>query len=714
MTEIPRARLSTLAALFFVALATPAGAQGPSHGIVGWGAHMFDSHWNNETFGHVFAGANSTIALRANGTAVGWGASYWRQCIPPPLPTGVTYADISIAFGTSSMDVDDSHALGLRSDGSLVAWGGNQYGECNVPPLPAGVTYTSASAGNVFSIASKSNGTLAAWGYNGSGQCNPPAPPPGQSFVKVAAGLHHALGLLSNGNIVGWGDPVGGSLAVPPLPSGLTYLELGAGFASSVALRSDGAILRWGINGTSVPALPAGVTYTTVRAGASHVLALRSDGVLVAWGDNTSQQCDIPSLPPGVSYVQIAAGLAHSAALRSDGRVVCWGDNRKFQCNVPRLPPGVSYTKFALSSDDETQLGSRAPESFMLALRSDGVVEVSGNFSPPPAPPVGLSYVDLAAGWRHALALRSDGWIAAWGDNADGECNVPALPPGLRYVAIAASGGDHYDSCGWGQEWTLGRSFALRSDGVLVSFGDSGLGQLNLPTPAPGRHYVEIAAAGAFTLGRLSDGSAAACGISAYLPGLPAGVSWIQFIARGCDYYETDCLGLVWMNPGHALGLQSDGNVQAWGANYSGELNVPALLPGVTYVEVACSPGVSVARRSDGAVVAWGSSLHGAADEPPLRAGEAYTAIGAGIYGCVAAFRVGPPCGALTGWKKPGGLVFFLGLTSAPWLPRRAPARARRSCARTRPPASAPARAGCRGRAPTAGPDRRSPARAAS
>src|SRR5262245_64492782 len=50
------------------------------------------------------------------------------------------------------------------------------------------------------------------------------------------------------------------------------------------------------------------------------------------------------------------------------------------------------------------------------------------------------SFVQVAAGAHHTVALRSDGNVVAWGNNNSGQCNVPALPPGLSYVEVAAAG----------------------------------------------------------------------------------------------------------------------------------------------------------------------------------------------------------------------------------------------------------------------------------
>jgi alpha-tubulin suppressor-like RCC1 family protein len=70
-----------------------------------------------------------------------------------------------------------------------------------------------------------------------------------------------------------------------------------------------------------------------------------------------------------------------------------------------------------------------------------------------PLPP-GLAYTKIAAGGGHAVALRSDGSLAAWGFNADGECDVPALRP-ERPMS-------------WRRE--AGRTRSLRSDGAVLAW----------------------------------------------------------------------------------------------------------------------------------------------------------------------------------------------------------------------------------------------------
>ena len=114
--------------------------------------------------------------------------------------------------------------------------------------------------------------------------------------------------------------------------------------------------------------------------------------------------------------------------------------------------------------------------------------------------PAGLSnVVAIAAGGNHSLALRADGSVVAWGDNLDavgnfaGESVVPfQLPP-----VTAVGAGDYH-------------SLAAVNDGTVVAWGDNSEGQCAIPTNLTS--VVALAGGGSHSVALESNGTVAAWG----------------------------------------------------------------------------------------------------------------------------------------------------------------------------------------------------------
>lgn len=79
-----------------------------------------------------------------------------------------------------------------------------------------------------------------------------------------------------------------------------------------------------------------------------------------------------------------------------------------------------------------------------------------------------LTQVSLGGG--HAVGIKADGTVVAWGSNGSGEATVPPelRDPATSNVVKVTAGAQH--------------SYALRSDGSVVAWGDNSSGQTNLPT----------------------------------------------------------------------------------------------------------------------------------------------------------------------------------------------------------------------------------------
>jgi alpha-tubulin suppressor-like RCC1 family protein len=269
-----------------------------------------------------------------------------------------------------------------------------------------------------------------------------------------------------------------------------------------------GAALN-GMSSGTVPVRVPGLTgITQIAAGQNgeDLFAVGPGGGVWAFGHNTDGQLGngstaddfSPAPVPGLTGItQVSAGAYDTLAVRSDGTVWAWGSNLYGELGdgttTDRLTP-----KQVRSLSGITQVS--AGLYYTLAVRSDGTVwawglngngELNGSanktvqLTPEQVP--GLSGItQVATDGFHALALRSDGTVWAWGTNdhgevGDGTTKARFSPELLSLSAVTqiAVGS--------------GMSAAIRSDGTLLTWGDDNTGGLDLgtvrwsvnPTPSP-------------------------------------------------------------------------------------------------------------------------------------------------------------------------------------------------------------------------------------
>ena len=323
--------------------------------------------------------------------------------------------------------------------------------------------------------------------------------------------------------VAGWGEYLGQkpvALAMPrSLIAGKTVVEVAAGASENLALCSDGTLIAWAEN---VPAFRVdqtgalqGRTVIAIATGLNHSLALCSDGTVAAWGANSSGQLGDNSTTdagepvavnttPGVSalagktVVALAAGEYHSLALCDDGAVAGWGGNSWGELGsgsaaTMSLVPVAVNTSGALAR--KTVVGLYAGNSYSLARCSDGTTAAWGynslgqlgdNSTSESTTPVavhmagsalaGKLVTGLAAGDSHALALASDGTIAAWGYNGFGQLGNKSTTDSQVPVAVATAAlfGKTVIGLSAGQNHSL----ALCSDGTIAAWGSNSSGQL--------------------------------------------------------------------------------------------------------------------------------------------------------------------------------------------------------------------------------------------
>lgn len=326
--------------------------------------------------------------------------------------------------------------------------------------------------------------------------------------------------------------------------------QVAAGAAHSLARSATGAVVwAWGDNrygqlglghtvSSRTPVVVPGLTgVRTIVAGADHSLALKHDGTVWSWGRNASGALGDGSridrtAPQQVGalagVVAIAAGDGRSYAVLADGTLWSWGDN--------------AGGALGLGHRDAVTVPTRA---------GDGVAGFGG-------------IVQVAAGARHALALRADGIVFAFGEVAvplaDGvDARLSPVPiDGVASVAAIAAGD--------------GFSLALDIGGRAWAWGLNGSGQLGqgdrvaraVPTAIATPAALRVAAGHGMALLRLRDGSVLAWGALGSAETLaPAPMPTLP----------TPMVALA-AGRGHALALRGDGRVYAWGDNAMGQLGI--------------------------------------------------------------------------------------------------------------------------------------------
>jgi alpha-tubulin suppressor-like RCC1 family protein len=236
--------------------------------------------------------------------------------------------------------------------------------------------------------------------------------------------------------------------------------------------------------------------------------------------------------------------------------------------------------------------------SHALALKPDGSVwawgnnyygqvgdGTSGNGTDKPTPVqvsglgVGSDVIAVSATYNSSLALKGDGSVWAWGDNTYGQLGDGTSGYGMyKSTPVQVSGlgaGSGVIAIAAGQQHFM----ALKSDGTVWGWGDNSYYQLG-------------------------DGTSTPRSVPVIVPGLTGGVA----IAAGKI---------------HSFAVKADGSVWSWGYNGNGALGdgtntsksspvqVSTMGPGSGVIALTGGYFHTLAIKVDGSVWAWGSNLKG-------------------------------------------------------------------------------------------------------
>ncbi|HEV7707663.1 MAG TPA: hypothetical protein VGP16_05670, partial [Asanoa sp.] len=256
----------------------------------------------------------------------------------------------------------------------------------------------------------------------------------------------------------------------------------------------------------------------------------------------------------------------------------------------------------------------------------------------------------IAAGDRFALALKTDGSVIGWGENFDGQTNIPAAAQsGVVAIDAESTSALALKADGSLVHWGTGAApptgltgitqiaatntggMVLKSDHTIQAFSDVTASQIaDVPAALQG-HAVSIAAGNAFGVAVTDTGSVTAWGSNFY---------------RQTDVpvaAQSGVVKVVAMDSG-AAAVKSDGSVVTWGSHTKVGATPAAAMSGV--VDVAIGYDSAVALKSDGSLVAWGpGNDYGEQDIPAVAGYRATSLVEGGHFAMTlhAPLASGPP-----------------------------------------------------------------------
>lgn len=521
----------------------------------------------------VSAAGYQSYALKSDGTAWAWGFNQYGQLGDSTTtnrssPVAITGANGSLLFSAGSPNAN--HSIAVKSDGTMLGWGRNTYGQVGdgtttnrsspvgvsgaalfdaTPPTAPGSVQAQAVSRSMIRLSwAAANDNVAVTKYevfrggvslgvitgtsllvdglspgtvyvmavragDAAGNWSEPAystPSQTTAETSVASGAYHTLLAKADGTAWGWGGNdtsqlggSGGANVLAPVSLGLSNIvQVAAGDWRSAFLQSNGSVLILGMweyydqefqefvylpmESPSGPGL-TGVKWLAV--GGTTMLAVKNDGTVWGMGgDNPNSILGIYGWVTQVSgitdVVTAAVGRGHALVLKRNGTVWAWGEN-----NYGQLGNGTTTPSW-------------------------GLVQVSGL----------TDVIAIAAGESHSLALKSDGTVYAWGQNGSGQLGDGTTTQRTTPVVVSGVTGASAIACG------TYHSFVRLNDGSLKSWGYNGFGQLGDSTTTMRNAPVALAS--------------------------PTGV---VALATGASSYSS-------------VAAKADGSVYAWGYSSNGQL----------------------------------------------------------------------------------------------------------------------------------------------
>ena len=328
---------------------------------------------------------------------------------------------------------------------------------------------------------------LYAWGENGYGQIgNGSGPGAGvQSPVQIgglewlgvgSSGSGHAMALKDDYTLWGWGDSEYGKtgqgnetdLYTPTQVGTDTYIDVACNQAGTTAVSESGKLYacgqashprigqpyQEGATYLSLTQIGTKTNWVSVSGTHDHIAAIDADGKLYTWGQQTNGNLGHGTSGGNVyaptqvgsltDWASVSCGQSHTVALKTDGTVWVWGNNQYGALGIGNTThqsspvligaawahSGTSTTWAHVSASGYiTHVADSVNTLWAMGwARSFGSLGNHLTNNNAWTTPDNITVYDLEkrfqGGGAHSVALKTDGTLWSWGNNAAGQIGI--------------------------------------------------------------------------------------------------------------------------------------------------------------------------------------------------------------------------------------------------------------------------------------------------
>jgi alpha-tubulin suppressor-like RCC1 family protein len=299
-------------------------------------------------------------------------------------------------------------------------------------------------------------------------------------------------------------------------------------------------------------------------------------------GDNSSinKSSPVQTVSGGTNWKQVGQGCVHTAAIKTDGTLWLWGRGTN---------------------------GRLGDNTFVI--RSSPVQTVSS----------GTNWKQVAPGYAHTAAIKTDGTLWLWGAGSYGRLGnnstitrsspVQTVSTGTNWKEVSAS---QYVSA------------AIKTDGTLWSWGRGSYGRLGdnstisrsspVQTVSTGTNWKQVSVGGAVSAAIKTDGTLWSWGLGYYgRLGDNSGTSKsspVQTVSSGANWKQVSAGQYT------SAAIKTDGTLWLWGRGTCGRLGdnstivrsspVQTVSSGTNWKQVSVGGSHTGAIKTDGTLWMWG------------------------------------------------------------------------------------------------------------